>query len=430
MRLRNECSPPMAENNKKHSLQRRVYRTTRSAMRRWQSRPIRVPTRRPLKIFTNIQSASVAGIARVMSSFVEHAQTSGAGVEVVCVSVVPLTNDHTSSGWYKSTIEDKHTTSWLYEHTLPSFSHVLELARNVYDVEQAFSKVIEAFYLRLKEERPDVVLINGTYMVPWCLMLAAKRLRLPIVHHYHGSLTKETEHWKNEKFKRLLRAIEASFDRLDIRYIFPSVLIKHYVERHVFRHTIYKKRMLILPNPIPEGFFKVPLRNKKGVAFVGRWTRIKNTSFLDRFAYLNHTHERPLDIYVVTDAQGKNKASRVLHDRVKFVGPFTTSKDMADFYASMQVVVCPSHFETYGNVAQEAVAAGTPALVSRTMGVSEVFKSIGLADLVISFKNPRQVFDAIVSGSILSVKQSTRQALKKEAGAETVHKKLLEFIKT
>jgi hypothetical protein len=48
---------------------------------------------------------------------------------------------------------------------------------------------------------------------------------------------------------------------------------------------------------------------------------------------------------------------------------------------------------------------------------------------VISFKNVRGVFEAITSGTIPQVKQSVRKDLKKVAGAEVVHQKLLEFIK-
>jgi glycosyltransferase involved in cell wall biosynthesis len=233
-----------------------------------------------------------------------------------------------------------------------------------------------------------------------------------VVHYYHGSLSKETEHWEDEKSKRIIRDLELSFDRADVRYVFPSTFVLHYVERHVFRHRLRRGQVLVLPNPIPQAFFDAPIPLvKKGVAFVGRWTRIKNTSFVQRFVALNHHEPQPVGVLVVTDAAGKEKASKVLHDKVVFAGPFHGAAEMARFYSEREAVLCPSYFETYGNVAQEAVAAGTPALVSRNMGVAEVFKKIGLEHLIVSFSNPKEVMDLVNEKRIPTITNSARKAL-------------------
>lgn len=422
----------MEEKKSKHSIQRKVYRKTRSAVRRWRSQPLATPSPKRLKIFTNVQSASVAGITRVMSSFAEHVNASpDTRVELVCISTAPDNAQHEGAGWQKETNKEKHLTSLLYEGVIPPFAGVLQSAKGIEDVSRAYAVLIDAYRATLKEEKPDVVLVNGTYVIAWALMIAARGLRYPVVHYYHGSLIKETEHWQNEKHKRIMRAIETSFDRADLKYVFPSTLVKHYVERNVFRHSVRKAQALVLPNPIPKEFFETPIpKDKKGVAFVGRWTRVKNTTFLDRFAYLNHMSKNPLDLYVVTDERGRGKASKVLHDRVRFAGPYHSALEMAKFYASMQAVICPSHFETYGNVAQEAVAAGTPALVSRNMGVAEVFRKVGLDKLIVSFANVREVFALVQEGGLPAVTNSAREALREVAGESTVHQKLLEFIKS
>jgi glycosyltransferase involved in cell wall biosynthesis len=61
----------------------------------------------------------------------------------------------------------------------------------------------------------------------------------------------------------------------------------------------------------------------------------------------------------------------------------------------MGVVISPSHFETYGNVAKESIASGTPAMVSLNMGVSETFDNLGLNDWVINFDSVKSVYDKI-----------------------------------
>lgn len=60
---------------------------------------------------------------------------------------------------------------------------------------------------------------------------------------------------------------------------------------------------------------------------------------------------------------------------------------MGKFYRKINVVIAPSHFETFGNVAMEAIAVGTPALVSKRMGVYEVFTRLGLDDLILDFND-------------------------------------------
>lgn len=382
----------------------------------------------PMKIFSNIQTSHVAGISRVMSSFGEYVRStrSGEDIQLVCVSI-----DKEGAGkteW--RTEQDKGNTLLIYGGTLPDFGEVISKARYLDDVRDAYAPLTEAFRQKLKEEAPDVVLVNGTYIVPWCLVMAARSLRLPVVLYYHGSLSKETEHWEDAAARRMLRRMEASFDRADIKYLFPSELIKEYVEREVFCHPIYRNHAVVLPNPIPEAFFRARRRtNKHRIGFIGRWTRIKNTAFLVRFVEINRKAGEPFDIYVLTDPASRKNAVRILHDRVHFVRPRARSSDLAAFYGRMSAVICPSHFETYGNVAQEAVAGGTPAYVSANMGVAEVFRKVGLEELVVDFSKPREVFKALRDSEHVHIDRTARRALRKAAGAPAVHRKLLDYLR-
>lgn len=385
--------------------------------------------KRPLKIFTNVQTSVVGGISRVMSSFSDYLQSEGREkIELVCASLAPASVRRPDSPWQKTVDAERGTTALSYQGDYPLFGSALQESAHVDDVRNKFSGLVDAFHVQLKEEKPDVVMLNGTYFVPWCLMTAARMMRLPTILYYHGSLTKETEHWEDEKKKRIVRGIEASFYRRDIKYIFPSALIKAFVEKKIFGHRLYQKRAIVLSNPIPEAFFAArESLDNRSVGFVGRWTRIKNTAFLQRFADFNFQNRYPMDIQVVTDEASKTRAKKILHDRVVFVEPMDAAVEMANFYAKMSAVICPSRFETYGNVAQESVAAGTPAFVSRNMGIAEVFKRIGLENLILDFSNPQRVHAAVQNGFV--IRPEARRALREEAGASIVHKKLLEYIK-
>ena len=414
---------------KKISYGRWAYYSTRSLLRRFGLK--RPPPPRPanLKIFTNIQTAAVAGITRVMSSFGDYISASAPNAELVCCTMAaePYLD---APVWSELSGGERGMRTLLYGRPLPNFGGAVKGAADMRELEAAYAGVIEAFRLKLKEECPDVVLVNGTYAVPWCLMLAAHSLQLPVMLYYHGSLTKETEHWKEAGAREILRKVEASFDRRRVKYIFPSILVKDFVEQHVYMRRLYRKNVAVLPNPIPEEFFSAESRkSRRRIGFIGRWTRIKNTAFLERFVELNHKAGKPFDIYVLTDPESREHAGKRLHDRVRFVSPREESASLAAFYGGMSAIICPSHFETYGNVAQEAVASGTPAYVSRNMGVSEVFERAGLGHLIVDFEKPRAVFEALQNDADLEIPMDARRALREEAGAEVVHRKLLEYIR-
>lgn len=382
-----------------------------------------------MRIFSNIQTSHVAGISRVMSSFAEFVRSSqsGEGIELVCVTIDP---ESKSLDLWREEPERGGSKTLTYQAPLPSFGDVVRDAKNIDDIRDAYKPLTDALRKKLKEEKPDVVLVNGTYFVPWCLVMAARSLRLPVVLYYHGSLTKETEHWKEKNSKHLLRQMEASFDRVDIKYLFPSELIKDFIEQKVFRHPLYRRHVVVLPNPIPEAFFRAKRRAaKQRVGFVGRWTRIKNPAFLVRFVELNRKAGEPFEIYVLTDPASRATAAKILHDQVRFVRPRAKSADLASFYTKMSAIICPSHFETYGNVAQEAVAAGTPAFVSRNMGVAEVLERVGLSELIVDFTKPRSVFKALQGAEDIDISRTARRALRRTAGAPVVHQKLLAYLR-
>lgn len=59
-----------------------------------------------------------------------------------------------------------------------------------------------------------------------------------------------------------------------------------------------------------------------------------------------------------------------LHTEVRFVGQQPQTK-LPYYYNAAEVVVMPSHYESFGMVAAEAMACGAPVLMTNVMGISE-----------------------------------------------------------
>ncbi len=288
--------------------------------------------------------------------------------------------------------------------------------------------LIEAYEKIIKKEKPDVVLVNGTYYLPWCLYQAAKRQKIRTVLHYHGSLVKETENW-DPKSKEIFRQMESSFDAKGIFYIFPSAFAKQSVEADIFGHTI--KNVAVLPNPIPLHFFDAPQRKSKKrgkVGIVGRWARVKNPQFVERFAKYNARNGSSFSIESVSDIRKNSAHYKKMKDIVKFRHPIENEK-LPSFYNKMDVILSPSHFETYGNVAQEAIASGTPALVSANMGVVETFKKFGLENWIVEFNSAAKVYKKISEVAGQTVSSETREEMRASLNPEIIHKQLLDTLR-
>jgi len=342
-----------------------------------------------MKILTNIRFAQTAGIAQVVLSFMDFIERSrGNDLNLMAVNII-----NQKKKTFKKTSTKKTSTISLGIN-VPNIAEVINKAKSLSDVEKSYEEVISAYQTAIKNEKPDLVLVNGTYFMPWCLFLASERENVPVVLHYHGVLTKEVQNWKTKQ-RKIFLDMERCFDKKNIFYIFPSKITKDVVEKEVFNHKI--KKSAIIPNPVSTHFFDEENKiEKKNIGIVSRWTGIKNVRFCEELANYNNKNGNKFVVNVITDLDKNTKIYKKLSKVVKFHKP-KSNKNLASFYRNMGVIISPSHFETYGNVAKEALASGTPAMISCNMGVSETFNNLGLNNWVINFDSVESVYEKIDS---------------------------------
>ena len=358
-----------------------------------------------MKILTNIRFAQTAGIAQVVFAFMDFIEKNKkSGVNVVAVNIINRKNET-----YKRK-GNKRTVTISAGIKVPNIAKVVKRAKTLAEVQKRFEIIIKTYQRAIQEEKPDLILINGTYFMPWCLLIASEREGIPAVLHYHGVLTKETQSWKKRQ-RELFLQMEKCFDKKELFYIFPSKITKNIVEKEVFCHKI--KKYSILPNPVSAHFFSKKNNEKNtNIGIVSRWTGIKNVSFCEKLAEYNHRKGAKFVVNIITDLNVKNKKYKQLSKFVRFHKP-TSNKKLASFYINMGVVISPSHFETYGNVAKEALASGTPAIVNPNMGVAETFHVLGLNDWVINFDSVKSVYNKIENIMGETVEESVKKEMKK-----------------
>lgn len=371
-------------------------------------------TRKP-RILTNTRLYAVCGIARYVSDFAAYNETSK-DLALHCVDVLRPDEPRVTPPALK---KFKHFRLLRYVVDYPPLGSVTQLSQGDLGIlRKEFSGIIAAYGKAIRRVKPDVIVINGSYFLPWCLLQAAQEYgKAPIVMHYHGILKKEIAHWTNPVDKALMHTMEKSFDAKNITYVFPSQLARRIVEKEVFGHKI--SRATVLANPVAPDFFTGASNKRTGsIGVVSRWTKIKNIDFVVGLAKQNARARKPVAINIVCDLQSA-KDRRPFNDIMRFSKPMANRK-LARFYGRQGVIVSPSTFETYGNVAQEALAGGTPALVSSQMGVAETFRKVGLSDWIVDFTSPAKTLKKAKLVAAAGVPQEAIVALHAACSSEKI----------
>jgi glycosyltransferase involved in cell wall biosynthesis len=365
-----------------------------------------------MKILTNTNLNSAGGIAKRADEMARYSKEHD--IPLVVISIAkdkpkiirdgPVTTYHIRTG------NDINRTREIYRGTnnLETFSKKLE-------------RVIKETENIIEIEKPDVVLSEGTFYAPWTLHTASKKLKLPTIVSYAGILTKEEAN-APEPYRTLFKEIEHDFNREDDFYIFPSSLTKMEVEK-IFERKINKS--VVIPNGVSKEFFdesKRNGRNSKEIGFVGRAHPIKNIEFLVQLAKKIRESGKDYSISAVSHIRKDKPLRKELEENeIRLIPPNMNPSQLQNYFQTIGSVVCPSLFETYGNVPIEAVASGTPALISKNMGVVETFIDLNLENLILNnFASVEEVLQKISEISNNPIKRETREKIKKVLQWETI----------
>jgi D-inositol-3-phosphate glycosyltransferase len=123
------------------------------------------------------------------------------------------------------------------------------------------------------------------------------------------------------------------------------------------------------------------LDHQKIILFVGRMDPLKGLEqMLMALTYMDG--EKPLLMVVGGDANSQDQVQSLqrlvkemnIEKRVKFVGPVAQSQ-LPLFYSAADVCAIPSYYESFGMVALESLACGTPIVATNVGGVRDLVRS-------------------------------------------------------
>ena len=150
----------------------------------------------------------------------------------------------------------------------------------------------------------------------------------------------------------------------------PTASVKEDLERSGFRNVVVWSRgvdtTLFNPSHRVEDLMGRRQPGESFLVYVGRVSKEKSIEDFCRLADLPGFR-----CTVVGDGPQRKDLEKRYGDRIRFVG-FKQGVELAQYYASADVMVFPSRTDTFGNVITESMASGTPVAAYPVMGPRDV----------------------------------------------------------
>ncbi len=290
--------------------------------------------------------------------------------------------------WKHSTITEVEGVPVFYIESYEAY--VYPGMRNVFPWNRQVQRII-------KREGVDIVHATGPYLLNWAALRAARRLDKGTVQTFHTMLQEPSyiRYFAHTKvFVPLLRAIAWRYFGLYMRksdaVTGPSRYVKEELSRHYPETAIFH-----IPNGVDIERFsgaapfeatsrRFSMFNEKTFIFIGRLGAEKSVDILIDGFSIAIRRDPEIRLILVGDGPGKHIYKRQVRElglrkSVFFLGRLSPD----DLYSSGLIHnavanVTASTTESFGMTVVEAMASGTPSIVPKVPGISEIAEGTGL----------------------------------------------------
>ena len=238
-------------------------------------------------------------------------------------------------------------------------------------------------YKIIKEAKFDAFIIFGwNYKSAWQAVWGCKRNKIPVL--MRGDSTLQTPR----------SILKSALKYVPYRLILPAIDGHLYVgklnKNYLVHYGVPEEKLFFVPHFVDNEFFKKKsdlamktsvrnkLRNKLGISedatvllFIGKFIEIKKPDHLIK-AYKKLIDKNSiLDIHLLFIGDGQMRScledlSKSYTNKIHFTG-FINQKELPNYYSASNAIVVPG-IETWGLVANEAMACGLPCIVSDKVG--------------------------------------------------------------
>ena len=294
---------------------------------------------------------------------------------------------------------------------LPAGRQAPMAREKVYDHLDEFVDGVEAFRIA---HGADYDLIHGHYWLSGAVGLTLRaRWGVPLVQMFHtlGRLKNDATRHGAEREPDLRIAEETRIVGAADRIVAATMVEREHLVRH---YGAEASRIAVIPCGVDTELFApgdqgaaraaLGLDDRPRLLYVGRLAPIKGLeTLLDGMARLHAAGSRAQLCIVGGDAdepldghEGELRArlKRLdLRDAVTFVGAQPQERLRA-WYVAADVTVLPSYYESFGMVALEAMACGSPVVASRVGGLPTTVRD-GVTGLLVPEHDPAVLADTL-----------------------------------
>jgi alpha-1,6-mannosyltransferase len=242
----------------------------------------------------------------------------------------------------------------------------------------------------LERERPDIVESSDPYQVGWKAISASRALRIPVVAFYHSHfpeaylrgaerlLGKRGGNFLMMASKKYVRRLYNQFEATLVPSAPLAGVLEEWGVRNVRQLGLGVNTESFRPGPNDAAATRRSLgvpRERTLLLYIGRLAREKNTATLFKaFELLLRREPDRFHLLVIGDGpQGEQlRRLQAQTEGVKWIQYCTDSLELARFYRAADVFVHPGTEETFGLVALESQACGTPVVGIRGSNMDRI----------------------------------------------------------
>jgi alpha-1,6-mannosyltransferase len=241
----------------------------------------------------------------------------------------------------------------------------------------------------LRREHPDIIESGDPYQLGWKAVRAGRALKIPVVGFYHshfpeaylrgsakllgkraaGKVMKLSRGYVRRLYNRFAATLVAS-DRL-------ARVLREWSVRNVHVVNLGVNIDIFRPNDRDGKSMRRSLgigADQKLLLYVGRLAKEKNTANLFKaFEILNEREPGAFCLTVIGEGPQRRQLRRLLsHRNVSWLRYCADPNELARYYRAADLFVHPGLQETFGLVAVESQACGTPVVGFRGSSLEDV----------------------------------------------------------
>jgi alpha-1,6-mannosyltransferase len=242
----------------------------------------------------------------------------------------------------------------------------------------------------LKRERPDVIESGDPYQLGWRAIRTGRALKIPVIGFYHSHFPEAYLRGSAKLFGKTATRRVMKLSRAYVRKLYnqhaATLVASERLAKVLLDWGVHNVRVLSLgvnidifqPDKLDVAKTRASLgvdSDRKLLLYVGRLAKEKNTAILFRaFEILQRHHPNKFHLVVIGDGAERNQLRKLQARRknVSWIKYCAEPRELAGYYRAADLFVHPGVQETFGLVALESQACGTPVVGIRGSAMDDL----------------------------------------------------------